>query len=121
MSKMRVPKMDVVRFKENDVIVASGAIPSLTLSGFANITKNDGKMTYKGKKYNDSNYNDLITALTEDGYSDWIGGKYKGDSGFIITHPVSWLFINDSKGEINTNAPNGTYIWNSDIGAFLKQ
>lgn len=112
MSKMRVPKMDVVRFKENDVIVASGAIPSLTLFGFANIIEKDGLMTYKGTSYNSSNYNDLITALTGDGYLNCIGEDYQSISG---------LFTKDSKGRSNTITPDGTYIWNSDEETFLKQ
>ena len=111
MSKMRVPEMDVVRFKENDVIVASGAILGLTLYGFANTIKKDGLMTYKGTSYNSSNYNDLITALTGDEYLDCIGEN--GSS-------ISWLFTQDKNGK-DKGFPDGTYIWNSDEETFLKQ
>ena len=117
MSKMRVPKMDVVRFKENDVIVASGAIPSLTLFNFANTIKNDGKMTYKGTSYNSTNYNDLITALKVDGYPDWIGENGSSFSWFMS---ISGLFKQDKKGN-DRGFPDGTYIWNSDEAAFFKQ
>lgn len=112
MSKMRVPKMEVVRFKESDVIVASGALASLTLLGFANTRKNDGTMTYKGMIYDGDNYSDLISVLTGDGYSDYIGENYQS---------VSGLFIMDSKGKSNGITSDGTYIWNSGEETFLKQ
>lgn len=41
MSRMAVPTMDVVRFKENDVIVASGPIDGILLAGFNNGTAED--------------------------------------------------------------------------------
>ena len=117
MSKMRVPEMDVVRFKENDVIVESGAILGLTLYGFANTTKNDGTMTYKGTTYDGSNYNDLISALKGDEYSDWIGENGSSFSWFLS---ISSLFTRDKNGN-DRGFPDGTYIWNSDEAAFFKQ
>ncbi|MBR3419148.1 MAG: hypothetical protein IKG82_10710 [Oscillospiraceae bacterium] len=41
MNRMAVPTMDVVRFKENDVIVASGPIDGILLAGFNNSTAED--------------------------------------------------------------------------------
>ena len=55
LGKMKKPKMDVVRFKENDIIVASGAIGTIgtiggspltnfiTISGFNDTTPGNGK------------------------------------------------------------------------------
>ena len=49
MSKMSKPEMDVVRFKENDIIVASGVgatIPKLSLFGFADDIAGNGYMIF---------------------------------------------------------------------------
>ena len=52
MRKMRTPEMDVVRFKEVDVLAAS----SLTLSGFVNNNTNDGKMSFGSSTYSSSQF-----------------------------------------------------------------
>ena len=53
MRKMKTPEMDVVRFKESDVIVASGGVPAgvMTLTGYSDFTQGNGKMSFGGKDY----------------------------------------------------------------------
>lgn len=55
MSKMVAPEMDVVRFRESDVIVASMGV--MTLSGFNNDVGSDGNINYKGTNYSIANGN----------------------------------------------------------------
>lgn len=73
MSKMTVPTMDVVRFNENDIIVASGGNPTppppgpveyLRLDNFNNGTVGDGLIN---NKYNIKDYVDLLGIIHEHG------------------------------------------------------
>lgn len=74
MSKMRVPEMDVVRFKESDVIVASGLEAStikLTLSGFADSVEGNGRITYKNTTYDWGSAVNLLFELGEVGITEY--------------------------------------------------
>ena len=70
MSKMRTPKMDVVRFKEQDVIVASGG-NSLTISNVADANIGDISIKFNGKTYGQNGISlDLLdSALTSAGFT----------------------------------------------------
>ncbi len=67
MAKMRMAEMDVVRFNESDVIVASGV---LKLSGFGDSKANTGSFTYKGNTYAASEISSLKSVLSGDGYGN---------------------------------------------------
>jgi len=51
MSKMRMPEMDVVRFQESDVIVASSFLSSVGLYKFDNGQTNDAYIVANGTEY----------------------------------------------------------------------
>ena len=51
MSKMVAPKMDVVRFQESDVIVASGVYKTFELTGLGDNVANNAAIGYKGTSY----------------------------------------------------------------------
>ena len=105
MSKMQKPKAEVIRFKEGDIIVASGHGRSAILSGWGDNVNNNAKITFTGEKetsytwetlhnqaledmlsnltfIHDNNFttlNDL--ALNEDMAEEWNGRYRKGDDG----------------------------------------
>ena len=61
MNKMKTPEMEVIRFKEADVIVASGDVHTMTLAGFQNDgVKRNGILTYNGIEYHINNGGDSI-------------------------------------------------------------
>ena len=117
MSKMSKPEMDVVRFKENDIIVASGVgatIPKLSLFGFADDIPGNGYMIFNlnNKKYEYSDRNTLRTDLINAGYTDDIG----------ISN-VSALFRADYKGKNDESYyfTNGDYVWDAVEEYFDRQ
>ena len=76
MSKMTKPTVDVVRFTESDVIVASPVKPvgpAMYINGFFSSGAQDGSMKYGGNTYGfgdqyDGDQYDLINILVADGY-----------------------------------------------------
>ena len=89
---MNTPKMDVVRFKEADVVVASGAaVPtSMTATGWGDGTNGNLNITYGNAVYGYSNRNDLVTALTNNGQTDTVhttsGKNYRFNQLFSTEH-----------------------------------
>ena len=114
MSKMRVPKMDVVRFKENDVIVASGGLPNfMKITGFNDSTPGNGTIKYNGVTYNKSNYLDLINLLTDQpDYDSYV--KYQGMSETIFK------LFKRSDGTSAAGYVDGTYVWDASANAFKQ-
>ena len=93
MSKMRKPEMDVIRFKEADVIVASGATANtLKWSGFGDGITGNGVVEYGGRSYtmdSESSYNSLLEALsaigvTGDTHVEWQDGTSNRTLSFIL-------------------------------------
>ena len=72
MSKMTMPTVDVVRFQESDVIVASGGVTPLSaplyINGFVSEGAGDGSMGWGGHTYFYSDHANLVSKLGEDGY-----------------------------------------------------
>ena len=71
MSKMTKPTVDVVKFQESDVIVASGVKPegpAMYINGFYSSGAQDGSMKYGGNTYFFNDHGNLIDALVADGY-----------------------------------------------------
>lgn len=67
MSKMRMPEMDVVRFQESDVIVASSFLSSVGLYQFDNGATNDAYIEADGKTYHHTgspNFDDAEVAFS---------------------------------------------------------
>ena len=117
MSKMTKPRVDVVRFNESDVIVASGGVtplsPPLYIRGFSNTYGgSDGSMGWGGHTYFYSDHDDLVSKLREDGYGVQVQRNPSGtvnniDTMFEINHSDNW-----SKVETTT----GDYYWNPSAG-----
>ena len=93
MSKMNTPKMDVVRFKEADVVVASGAaVPqSMTVTGWKDGTKGNMIMNYGGQEFGYSNKSDLISLLTQNGQTQNVRTTTGGD------YTINTLFNYENK------------------------
>ena len=65
MSKMKMPEMDVVRFNESDVIVASGDPKTFSLIKVGNGISGDSRIIYMGQEYTDSDGQALADLLNE--------------------------------------------------------
>lgn len=114
MSKMRVPEMDVVRFKENDVIVASGGLPNFFIvTGFNDSIPGNGIIKYNGVIYNKSNYTDLIDFLADQtDYDSYV--KYQDMSQTI------YRLFKRSDGTSAAGYVDGTYVWDASANAFKQ-
>ena len=99
--KMETPKMDVVRFNEADVIVASGEEHRrfATLAGWANNTPNDATLTFSNGDTISYNYAQ-IKDMTE---HDLGGLTFTNDYGSVTIEQLA--ADEDSYGDWN-----GTYV-----------
>jgi len=123
MSKMRVPKMDVVRFKESDVIVASGA-KTMTISNFGDGINLNGIYKFGSFRYtNEEVYNNFgsfkgdfnryFGADIQD--RDEIFFEYGSGSGFGFSYPFSFLNGIEAEDDDAINSFfNGTYSWDGN-------
>ena len=127
MSKMVTPEMSVIRFKEADVIVASGAVPkTMTMATFGNTFAGDGTVTYNGTTYtinSQSSINSLFAAMAplgvtpdtqavynKKGDSTNLGHLYEVEANIDGTHPTGSA----------TSSWNATFVYGDD-GVFRKQ
>ena len=119
MRKMYAPKMSVIRFRESDVIVASGTLsPDIfTLSGFDDGTKGNVQYTYMGETYNNSNQTSGYAVMEEyhPGATSWDGPVVAGAG-----RGLSWAFSHDDSGT-GWNYPDGTYRYNSSDNLWYWQ
>lgn len=110
MKTMRAPKMDVVRFTESDVIVASSIRSGVF--GFNNETAGDAYITYNNIRYTDAE--SLRTVLEADGYR----AEYKLyvpnhatrsyiDAADMFTVDIAY----EENYETSILIPDGDYIW----------
>ena len=122
--KMETPKMDVVRFQEADVIVAS-PIPAtpVFLTGFKDTSANNGKVSFdhNGQSYlfETKNYNDATSfanAVTNAGVAD----VNFNDNSDPDNHSLNGLFYADIAGE-SLPIPDGTYYWNPSTRSYRMQ
>ena len=115
--KMTTPEMNVVRFKENDIIVASG--DALRLSNFYDGQPNTGVVKYKNQTYTltDSNAVDAVmTALNEAGH--------KSNTKLVRSENGSGRkFLEIMNDEINTGEFQGSWDGNYLFidGVFKRQ
>ena len=118
MSKMKMPEMDVVRFNESDVIVASGDPNVFSVTGTGDREAQTASVDYMGKNYTTGAYHDLYDVMN--GYNT---GSAPSTSGPIISmdggvQNIYWLndiLYNDSwyPNKDTTNV-NGTYDYNGN-------
>ena len=115
--KMETPKMDVVRFQEADVIVASGVATYVTLSNLGNNDFNDNTASGHSAGSNFSL-----------GFSDMKGGTLaqllnlesnfnNGTSTSSLKNLVDNTYDNDDDDAYA--AFNGNYVWTN--GEYLRQ
>lgn len=114
--KMETPKMDVVRFEEADVIVASPTpIFTTKVGGFNNETAGDGNIQYKGVTYTDAA--SLNSALAEDGLSGYYQLYVPGEQTHTL-YATQDMFLLDSKAEPGYEhsilIADGDYDWNGN-------
>lgn len=133
MSKMTAPKMDVIRFNESDVIVASIGGKTITIDGLGNKIANDATFIIgDGDPWTSRQVNSnsaFTTALNE-----YLGGNYFSnndeiivgfyeDGSFLgnrITYYASHDMVNDTSGYVSRNL-NGILEWNSSTNRFLRR
>lgn len=114
MSKMTMPTVDVVRFQESDVIVASGVKPegpAMYIYGFVSEGPKDGSIAWDGETYFGYNdYSGLISSLKDGGYGTTVLGNPDG-----WTNSINRMFeLNQSADTFNQVATTtGNYYWNS--------
>ena len=119
MNKMRTPKMDVIRFKENDVIVASGtAANTMTWSNFGDGIAQNGIVSYNGQSFTIRSAGDnasLYDALSS------IGVKRSTEIDNKETTQIMYFILaSEVKNTgVESTAWNGTYAWNGS--SFIKQ
>ena len=122
MSRMSAPTMEVVRFKEADVIVASGGYnrTSMQLKGFGTGTQGNGWLRFNSTEYSAANnysgfHNDFQERIT-DNY-DYSGTQFLNNG---VYRTIGDLINNENTNEsVLAFSWDGTYIWQN--GQFEKQ
>ena len=111
--------MDVVRFKESDVIVASGKF--LTLTGYANTTPRDGKMSFDGKDYSNQDIESNLAGFLSD-----VQKSFPGAGNVNIMKKTGQVesasdFANYDHWGMAIDGADGEYEFNKDLGLFTKK
>lgn len=115
MSKFAKPALEVTRFNEADVIVASGS-NQLTLYKFGNGSNGDAYATYMGKKYphtGQGSNDDIYSVFNKNNTGTFSSGTsfyWNDNEGYTCTADFNGIIGYDSGG-VN-NAVDGTYTWN---------
>ena len=133
MSQMRKPVMEVIRFTESDIVVASNggrrmATPSLTLTGFNGKKPADGVANLNGVDYSISSLDDVNTFLGALGNA---GVKSAGIYAGTTTNPLTFRGVLRTEANTGAKGWDGNYyydpdaIWNNgdkDLkGVFYRQ
>lgn len=107
MSKMRTPEMSVVRFKEADVIVASGTVG---LSNFNDGNASNNTFSFNGQSYNFTD-NDGFKAFRS-ALSDYVGdaglANAAGNRIYFGDNTVFGIYKGDHSGV------DGEYTYNGE-------
>lgn len=106
MSTMKRPEMEVVRFKEADIIVASGNIA--TLSGFSDTSPDNGTVRYGNTTYDYTNYH---TSPYGGGNAVFNNGDWDESLDDLFAYDAGRLYIGF----------DGNYKYNESDGKFYKQ
>ncbi len=124
MSKMRMPEMDVVRFQESDVIVASAG--SFTLVKYGNGKSGDAYVAYNGTNYGTQQPGggSFPQSLYDAFNANNPGVNFSGSSDFHWESEAGWSTQNFDwiVGQDNTDSTSsvdGTYRWSGT--QFIKQ
>ncbi len=112
MSKMVTPYVDVVRFRESDVIVASGV---LRFTNFSDTVRANGQVSYNGHTYDTSKYPALVTDfLATLGGKDYIVSTTTG-----IREGVDNLLSYEYNKEEKVTA-DGDYYWDGSVWRYRQ-
>lgn len=112
MSRMAIPTMDVVRFKEEDVIVASGHMTA-QFSGLGDSTSRNAFLEFLNGEKVERNFNDLEHLVDESFKLDFNDGTE--------TKSLSDLVKQDKNDDGSTHSSfNGTYK-KDENGLWRKQ
>lgn len=117
MTQMNLPEMDVVRFKEADVLAASPI--SMNWSKFGDGTKANGEVKYNGDTYyitSNSNVSTFINALSDIGAN---GNTSISVDGSYYGHTVSSILNKEVNDGLQSSDWNGTFIYEN--GRFTKK
>lgn len=125
MRKMKTPEMDVVRFKESDVIVASGGVPNgvMRVNGYSNNKANDGTMSFGSEVFTTSQIfnspSGFLNAVKNSfpGASEITGIIFKNDGG---NYSPGDCAQHDNMIAIPINDMDGDYVLNNKYGEFTK-
>ena len=120
MSKMRTPEIDVVRFSESDVIVASGFYK---LSGADDNTANNLLFTKGNTTLFSNSKTNPVNNFEANGFSADPTFQYTNMWGDLVNNPISNLSKSDEQAEtyvqIHMFDIDGDYKWNGN--AFVRQ
>ena len=125
--KMETPKMDVVRFQEADVIVASGYASPVMLTGFNDVTAKNGQVAFTNNGssfvFNTADYGSqesFSDAVVNAGVADVYFNNGKDPD----NHSLAGLYYADAEedgGGKSLLLDNGAYFWNPSKRAYIKQ
>ena len=125
MRKMTRPTVDVVRFQESDVIVASGGIMNVTGLGNGETAtgEGDGLWQFGTANYYSSDINGNPNRFVEE-FNAYFGTSISGTSGIRMgatdLDTLVWNDMQDSsENPSHDGAYNGSWRWNGSI--FVKQ
>lgn len=130
MRQMNKPEMEVIRFAENDIVVASSGrlvTPSISLTRFSGSIPKDGTVQYNGTSYNITSYDDVnsvLSALNNNGITN--AGISNGKKTQSLKHTLRNEVDPGVRGDWNgTFVYDSTAMWNNgDIdlfGVFIRQ
>ena len=125
MSKWSKPEMKVIRFKEADVIVASGAVSTKDWSGFGDGIASNAVVKFNGISYTIDSQDVINQIISATGRNN--PGINNGES----TMSVKKLLGHELEGTVSSKRWNGNYVydpnatWNNGTkdlkGLFTKQ
>lgn len=121
MSKMRTPEMEVVRFTQSDVIVASGG--SMGASGFNDGERTNSILNIGGQSFTLSTFKSGGGGLGP--FVDFINSTY-GTSFTTNNAGTNILFYDGAEKTLDyvyekDSLADGTYKWNATNQRFEKQ
>jgi len=123
MKKMAMPIIEVVRFKETDVIVASTYANNFTLTNFGSKSGTggvvgDGTITYDGKVYGNGGTGTMDQFLDIIA-SNGMNRRMVLSAPYTTTTPIRDIINREYTADRLSNNWNGTYIY--DGYAFVRQ
>ena len=121
MTKMSTPEMDVIRFSESDVIVASGVVgKTLSISGVGDGDKGNAFLTIGGIPYSSNQVVNYTTGFSA-AYNDYMSGLSTYSTGTMLHHSdgnnsltINGAFMYDagtSTSDSYNAWVNGSYVW----------